>query len=114
MGEWGHGMTTFDEREKASEKKFQTEQELAFKTKARRNHILGLWAAEQLGLKSNAAEAYAREIVTGTLAKHGDEGVVNKIAGDFEKKGVKHDRVRINLELERCAAAARKQLGVPK
>ncbi len=107
-------MTTFDEREKASEKKFQTEQELAFKTKARRNHILGLWAAEQLGMKGNAAEAYAREIVTGALAKHGDEGVVNKIAGDFEKKGVTLDRVRINLEIERCAAAARKQLGVPK
>lgn len=107
-------MTTFDEREKASEKKFQTEQELAFKTKARRNHILGLWVAEQMGMKGNAAEAYAREIVTGALAKHGDEGVVNKIAGDFEKKGVTHDRVRINLELERCTAAARKQLGVPK
>jgi hypothetical protein len=107
-------MTTFDEREKASEKKFQTEQELAFKTKARRNHILGLWAAEQLGLKGNAAEAYAREIVAGALSKHGDEGVVNKISNDFAKKGVKHDPDRVKLELERCAAAARKQLGVPK
>jgi hypothetical protein len=107
-------MTTFDEREKTQEKKFQTEQELAFKTKARRNHILGLWAAEQLGLKNSAAEAYAREIVAGALAKHGDESVVNKIAGDFAKKSVKFDRVRINLELERCAAEARKQLGVPR
>jgi hypothetical protein len=107
-------MTTFDEREKASEKKFSNEQELAFKTKARRNHILGLWAAEQLGLKSSAAEAYAREIVAGALAKHGDESVVNKIANDFAKKGVKHDPARIKLEFERCAAEARKQLGVPR
>ncbi len=107
-------MTTFDEREKASEKKFQTEQELAFKAKARRNHILGLWAAEEMGLKGNAAEAYAREIVAGALAKHGDESVVNKIAGDFTKKGVKHDHARIRLEFERCTAEARKQLGVPK
>jgi hypothetical protein len=113
MGQ-GHGMTTFDEREKAHEKKYQTEQELAFKAKARRNHLLGLWAAEQLGLAGNAAEAYAREIVAGALAKHGDEMVVNKIAGDFAKKGVKYDEARIKLELERFAAQARKQLGVPR
>jgi hypothetical protein len=113
MGQ-GHGMTTFDEREKAHEKKFSSEQELAFKAKARRNHLLGLWAAEQLGLTGNAAEAYAREIVAGALAKHGDEGVVHKISDDFAKKGVKYDEARVKLELERFAAQARKQLGVPR
>jgi len=106
-------MTGFDEREKASEKKFQNDAELAFKAKARRNHLLGLWAAEQLGLKASAAEAYAREIVAGALAKHGDDGVVHKISNDFGQKGVKHDAARIKFELERCAAEARKQLGVP-
>ena len=104
-------MTTFDEREKSFERKFQQEQELAFKVKARRNKLLGLWAAEHLGLTGDAAERYAREVLQSDLKHPGVEDMVSKIAGDFAKKGVDLDATRIRIELERCAAEAKKQLG---
>jgi hypothetical protein len=104
-------MTTFDEREKGYERKFQHDQELAFKAKARRNKLLGQWAADQLGLKSEAREAYAREVVAADFEKPSDEDIVGKVAGDFAKKGVKLDAARVRAELERFATEARRQLG---
>ena len=104
-------MTTFDEREKSYERKFQQEQELAFKIKARRNKLLGLWAAERLGLKGKAAEAYARDIVALDVQKQGDEKIVAKIADDFAKKSVAVDAERVRVELARWAAEAKRQLG---
>jgi len=103
-------MTTFDEREKGQERKFQHDQELAFKTKARRNKLLGLWAAERLGLKGDAAETYARELVAMDLQKHGDDLVIDKVAGDLAKHGVKLDAARVRAELARCAAEAKRQV----
>ena len=104
-------MSGFDEREKGYERKFEHDQELAFRVKARRNHLLGLWAAEQLGRKGEAAEAYAMQITDPASHLHGDAEIVKKIAADFAAKGVTIDATRINLELERCAAEARKAFG---
>ena len=105
-------MASFDEREKGFERKWERDQELAFKARARRNRLLGLWAAERLGLEGDAAEAYAREVVMADLGRRGEDCIVEKIASDLAGKGVAIDAVRVRLELDRCAAAARKELGI--
>ncbi len=105
-------MSGFDEREKGFERKFERDQELAFKAKARRDKLLGLWAAAQMGLTGDAAEAYAKDVVAADLQRPGDDDVVEKIARDFAAKGVKIDGHRINQELARCGAEARAQLGI--
>jgi hypothetical protein len=107
-------MTTFDEREKSYERQFQHDQELAFKAKARRNKLFGLWAAERLGLAGDASEAYARAIVAADFEKPGDADIIDKVIADFAKGGVKLDAARVRVELERCAADAKRQLGAPR
>jgi hypothetical protein len=81
-------MTTFEEREKGFERKFVHDEELKFKATARRNRMLGLWAAERLGLAGDAAQAYAREVIKADLAEPGDEDVFRKLRTDFDAKGV--------------------------
>jgi hypothetical protein len=105
-------MSTFDEREKSYERKFQQDQELAFKVKARRHRLMGEWAAQQLGLTGDGADAYSRELATLGLEHHGDDDTVARIAHDFAAKGVAIDAAHIRLELERCDREAKKQLGV--
>ena len=105
-------MTGFDDREKSFEKKFERDQELAFKAKARRDKLLGLWAAGELGLAGAAAEDYAKTVVAADLQRPGDDDVIEKVARDFSAKGVRHDARRVATELARCAEEARKQLGI--
>ena len=81
-------MTTFEERQKGFERKFAHDEELKFKVTARRNRLLGLWAAEQMGISGDAAAAYAREVVKADLAEPGEEDLFRKIRGDFDAKGV--------------------------
>lgn len=81
-------MTTFDERQKGFERKFAHDEELKFKATARRNKLLGLWAAEKMGLAGDEAQAYAREVVKADLAEPGEEDVFRKVRGDFDAKGV--------------------------
>ncbi len=81
-------MSSFKDREKAYETKFAHDQELKFKATARRNKLLGLWAAEQLGLADDAAEAYATEVIKSDLDEPGDEDVFRKIWGDFQAKSL--------------------------
>jgi hypothetical protein len=102
-------MTTFDEREKAFEAKFKRDQELRFKVRARRNKLLGLWAAEQMGVKGDAAEAYAKEVVAADFEKVGEEDVVARLLRDFAAKGVKHDAAKVHREMERLLAVAKEQ-----
>ncbi|MGE3148110.1 MAG: DUF1476 domain-containing protein [Pseudorhodoplanes sp.] len=80
-------MTTFDKREEGFEKKFAHDEELRFKATARRNKLLGLWAAAQLGHAD--AEAYAKEVVLADFEEAGDDDVVRKLRADFDAKGVK-------------------------
>jgi hypothetical protein len=88
-------MTTFDKREEGFEKQFAHDEELRFKAMARRNKLLGLWAAEQLGLSAAEAETYAKEVVTADFEEAGDEDVFRKIRRDFDTKGVTCDDAEI-------------------
>ena len=81
-------MTTFDKREEGFEKKFAHDEELRFKANARRNKLLGLWAAEKLGLAGDAASAYAKEVVMSDFEESGDNDVLKKVQKDLEAKGV--------------------------
>jgi hypothetical protein len=81
-------MTTFDKREEGFEKKFAHDEELRFKANARRNKLLGLWAAEQLGLAGADAEKYAKEVVIADLDEPGDNDVFRKVRKDLDAKGV--------------------------
>ena len=81
-------MTTFDKRKDAYENKFAHDEALRFKAEARRNKLLGLWAAELLGKSGEEADAYAREVVRSDFEEAGDEDVFRKVRGDFDAAGV--------------------------
>ena len=81
-------MTTFDKREEGFEKKFAHDEELRFKASARRNKLLGLWAAEKLGLTGDAANAYAKDVVMADFEEAGDTDVLKKVHKDLEAKGI--------------------------
>ena len=81
-------MTTFDKREEGFEKQFAHDEELRFKANARRNKLLGLWAAEKMGLSGPDADAYAKEVVVADFEEAGDDDVFRKVRKDFDAKGV--------------------------
>jgi hypothetical protein len=81
-------MAGFDDREKGFERKFAHDEELKFKATARRNRLLGLWAAEQMGMSGDDAQAYAREVIKADLTEPGEEDVFRKIRADFDAKGI--------------------------
>src|SRR5687768_12007907 len=103
-------MTTFDERERAYEKKFARDAELRFKATARRNKLLGLWAAEKLGKSGEEADAYAREVIRSDMQEAGDEDVVRKVRGDFEAAGVQQSEHQIRRTMEELLAKAVAQI----
>lgn len=103
-------MTTFDNREREAEKKFEHDEELRFKISARRNKMLGLWAAEKLGLDGEAAEAYAKEVVLADFEKPGDDDVLEKVLADFQEKGVDLDAHKIRLEMDRMWPEAQSEI----
>ena len=101
-------MSGFDKRQRAEEGKFALDQELRFKANARRNKLLGLWAAEQLGKTGEAASAYATEVVKSDFEAPGDDDVFRKVRGDFDKAGVAmtdHQIQRQMTELMETAVA---------
>ena len=81
-------MTTFDKREEGFEKKFAHDEELRFKANARRNKLLGMWAAEKLGIQGAAADAYAKDVVMADFEAPGDGDVFSKVRKDFDAKSV--------------------------
>lgn len=100
-------MSTFDEREQAFEKKFAHDAELSFKAEARRNKLLGLWAAELLGKTGDEAAAYAREVLKADLEEAGDEDVYRKISGDL---GDKADEPTIRAKMKELLSIAKDQI----
>ena len=84
-------MSTFDDRENAFENKFAHDAEMRFKAEARRNKLLGLWAADLLGKSGDDAEAYAAEVVRADFEEAGHEDVVRKVAGDLGAKATADD-----------------------
>jgi len=107
-------MTTFDKREEAFEKKFALDEEQKFKAEARSNRLLGLWAAEKLGLSGEAAAAYARETVAAAFAEGGETAVIRKVASDFATRGlaVTQEEIRARLAEYLVQAAAQVKAGV--
>lgn len=103
-------MTTFNDREKSFEKKFEKDQELQFKVTARRNKLLGLWAAGLLGKTGDAAEAYAKEVVLADFEKPGDSDVVEKLVKDLAAGGKPMEDHTIRKQAERLAVEAKKQI----
>jgi hypothetical protein len=89
--------TTFDKREEGFEKKFAHDEELRFKAMARRNKLLGLWAAEVLGKSGPDAEAYAKEVVLADFEEAGDNDVVRKVLKDLDGKGVTEQDIRAKM-----------------
>ena len=101
-------MTTFDDREKGFEGKFAHDAEIEFKATARRNKLLGLWAAEKLGLSGPEADSYAKSVVTGDIENVGEHDVTRKIRKDLADKGVvqsDHQIDRVMAELMAKAIA---------
>jgi hypothetical protein len=90
-------MTTFDKREEGFEKKFAHDEELRFKAMARRNKLLGLWAAEVLGKSGPDADAYAKEVVLADFEEAGDNDVVRKVVKDLDGKGISEQDIRAKM-----------------
>ena len=103
-------MTTFDKREEGFEKKFAHDEELRFKANARRNRLLGLWAAEKMGLSGPAADAYAKEVVVADFEEAGDDDVLRKVSKDFKAKGVAQSDPQIRETMDALMAAAIDQI----
>ena len=99
-------MTTFDKREEGFEKQFVHDEELKFKAVARRNRMLGLWAAQKLGLSGAQAEAYAKEVVMADFEEPGDHDVFRKIRRDFDAKGIAQSDHQIRRTMDELMAKA--------
>jgi hypothetical protein len=102
-------MTTFDNREAAFENKFAHDEELQFKITARRNKIVGLWAAEAMKLTPEEADAYAKSVVQADFEEAGDEDVIRKLLGDLTSAGIETDDAAIRAALETAHVEARRQ-----
>ncbi len=101
---------SFKDREKAAEAKFQHDQETMFKANARRNKLLGLWAADLLGLTDADAKSYAKDVITADFEKPGDEDVLEKVYEDFQKKGVDLSERQVRKEMDRLLQVALEQI----
>jgi len=99
-------MTTFDKREEGVEKKFAVDEELKFKANARRNRLLGLWAAGKLGLSGAEADAYAKDVVAADFEEAGEEDVFRKIRQDLDAKGVTESEQQIRRVMSELMAKA--------
>jgi hypothetical protein len=99
-------MTTFDKREEGFERQFAHDEELRFKATARRNKLLGLWAAEKLGLAGAEAEAYAKTVVVADFDEPGDHDVFKKIRKDFDAKGIGQSDHQIRRTMDELMAKA--------
>jgi hypothetical protein len=103
-------MTTFDKREEGFEKKFAHDEELRFKANARRNKLLGMWAAEKLGLSGPEAEAYAKEVVMAAFEESGDGAVFKKLRKDFDAKNVAQSDHQIRRTMDEMMEQAVAQI----
>ena len=103
-------MTSFDDREKAYEQKFAQDEELKFKASARRNRLLGRWAAEKMGLTGDAVEDYAKSVVLADLEEPGDEDVFRKIRQDFDDKGIDQSDHQIRRTMQELMIEAAEQI----
>jgi hypothetical protein len=99
-------MTTFDKREEGFEKKFAMDADQKFKAEARRNRLLGMWAAEKMGITGDAAVAYAKEVVASDFEEAGDGDVLRKVSGDLAVKGIAITEAQVRAKMDELMAAA--------
>ena len=103
-------MTSFDDRERAEEAKFAHDQDMQFRIQARRNRLLGEWAAEQMGLSQAEAEAYAKSVVQADFEEAGDEDVIRKLLGDLTSAGIDISEADVRAALEARQVEARRAI----
>ena len=99
-------MTTFDKREEGFEKKYALDEEQKFRAEARRNRLLGLWAAEKLGMTGDAATAYAKEVVAADFEEAGDGDVLRKVFGDLTAKSVAITEMQVRAKMDELMVLA--------
>ena len=110
MFQAGNAMSTFDDRENAFEAKFAHDSEMQFRAEARRNKLVGLWAAGLLGKTGDEATAYAMEVVSADFEEAGDEDVIRKVLGDLTGAGCEVDEAEVRAALDEKSVEARRQL----
>ncbi len=103
-------MTEFNERGKGFEAKFKLDEELRFKANARRNRLLGVWAAEQMGLGESEAVAYAKEVVKSDFEEPGDDDVLQKVLADLQGKGVETSERQLRKRMDELMNVAVEQV----
>ena len=103
-------MTSFDDRERAFETKYARDEEMQFRIIARRNRLLGEWAARLMGLSEEETASYAKDVVRADFEEAGDEDVIRKVLGDLTSAGVDADDAKIREALEHKTVEARRQI----
>lgn len=103
-------MTTFNDREKGQELKYAKDEELNFKITARRNKLLGLWAAEKMKKNEADAVSYAKDVVAADFEAAGDDDVLSKVAKDLKNAGLSLSAADVRAEMDRLIAVARQQI----
>jgi len=103
-------MALFDDRKKGQESKYAHDQEMRFKITARRNKLLGLWLAEQFGMKGPEADAYAQEVVASDFERPGDDDVVEKVLADCQERGLDMDEHKIRRHMATLETEAAAQV----
>ena len=103
-------MTTFDDRERAFETKYARDEEMQFRIIARRNRLLGEWAARQMGLSEEETATYAKDVVRADFEEAGDDDVLRKVLGDLTAAGVDTDEATIREALGHKMVEARRQI----
>ena len=103
-------MTDFSDRQKGEEGKFAMDADTAFRVAARRNRLLGHWAAEKMGLTAEETDAYAKAVVQADFEEAGDEDVIRKVLGDLTAAGCDVDEAGVRVALEEKSIEAKRQL----
>ena len=103
-------MTDFSDRQKGEERKYAMDEETAFRVAARRNRLLGHWAAEKMGLTAEETDAYAKAVVQADFEEAGDEDVIRKVLGDLTAAGCDVDEAGVRAALEEKSVEAKRQL----
>jgi hypothetical protein len=103
-------MTDFTDRQRGEERKFAMDEEAAFRVAARRNRLLGQWAAERMSLTPEETDAYAKAVVQADFEEAGDEDVIRKVLGDLTAAGCEVDEATVRAALEDKEVEARRQL----
>jgi hypothetical protein len=103
-------MTQFDDRERAFESKFARDEDMKFRIIARRNRLLGEWAARQMGLSEEEMQSYAKDVIRADFEEAGDNDVIRKVLGDLTAAGIECDEATVTEALRNKEIEARRQI----